>query len=157
MHEFLKDIRFNLVLPEVKANNNKKAFEVIAEEAAPICGLPEEDLLERFLDREKIASSGIGGGVAIPHMKFRRLNKPFMILAKMHKEVEFKAVDGEPVDLVCIVMSPDKDGPIHLRRLSRITRLLRNNVLCNRLREAEDSQSMIDVLMETDSWGAMAA
>lgn len=150
MNNFSKDIRFNLILPEVKADNNKRAFAAIAEQTAPLCGLPEADLLERFLDREKIASSGIGGGVAIPHMKFRRLDKPFMILAKLSKEVEFKAVDGEPVDLVCIIMSPDKDGPVHLRRLSRVTRMLRNAMLCDRLRAADDVKSMIDVLMEND-------
>lgn len=152
MYDFIKDIQVNLVLPSVNVQSNRAAFQIIADKTAPLCGLPPEDILERLLDHEAMASSGVGAGVSIPHMKFRRINKPFTVLARLNKTVEFKAVDGEPVDLICMVMSPMTDGPLHLRRLARITRLLRNEDLCLRLREAKEEKEMMDLIMEPQTW-----
>jgi len=147
-----KDMQVDLTLANARVRNLKQVYELLSMAIAERTNIPQITLFDRLMDRENMASSGIGDGVAIPHLRFRRLHKPFTALMSLEKPIEFHAIDSKPVDLVCLVMSPEAEGALHLRRLSRITRHLRREEICERLREAKDVEIMRSVMMDPDGW-----
>ena len=100
------------------------------------------------MDLEKQGSSGIGNGVAISHMRLPRLTRPMIIYSKLSHMVDFNANDGEPVDLMCLVLSPEFEGPKHLQRLAKVTRFFNDEHFCNQLRQASDKQDIRFILKE---------
>lgn len=107
-------------------------------------------LSNELLLSENSESSGIGDGIAIPHLKSTPLKKPFILVARLDTPMEFNAIDGLPVDLVCTVLSPQMDGPLHLRRLARVTRLFREPAIVAALREAGSEEEMAAILRNED-------
>ncbi len=103
-------------------------------------------IADQLLKSEENESSGIGDGIAIPHLKSTPLTKPFIVIARLDQPVEFNSLDGLPVDIVCAVLSPQMDGPLHLRRLSRVTRLLREPEIIEALRNAKSEDEMKSIL-----------
>jgi len=152
MRNSVKDIQLDLVVPDLAAVNKKKVFQILAKQAAPFCGLDERDLFERLMEQEKQSGSGIGDGVAIAHLTPENLERPFVAFVKLEKPVAFQALDDEPVDLVCLVLSPEKDGPLHLQRLSRITRLMRHKALRRNLRSAQSESAIRSVMTDSAEW-----
>lgn len=114
-------------------------------------------LSEQLLLAEASESSGIGEGVAIAHLKSTPLKKPFILVAKLDHPVEFDAVDGLPVDIICAVLSPQMDGPLHLRRLARVTRIFREPLIIERLRQATSEEEMASILKLDSNQDFMAA
>lgn len=151
MRDFSKNIHFDSILCPLRVMSRKQVFQALAAEAAAHCALLRRDILARLNAKEKISGSGIGDGVAIPHLHFRRLAKPYIAFAKMDHLVDFDALDGKPVDLVCAVFSPEKDGPLHLQRLSLVSRMLRSPALRERLREAQNPEDIRIAMMSTSS------
>lgn len=142
----------DVVLPELKANNQKQAFQVITEYAADHTGLDQKKLFDRLMAWErKAAISGIGEGVAILHLSIKDIERPFMMLARASQKVDYDSVDGEPVDLIVLLLSPEEDGPYHLQRLARISRILRDKDLCNRLRGANSSDAIRALLYDPEN------
>lgn len=152
MSEYVKDIQFDLIAPAVKALTHKQALLAMAQQAADYLNISEKILYSRLMDKEAIASSGIGEGVAIPHLKMRRVRVPFTMIMTLDKNVQHETPDGKPIDIYCLVISPMEDGPIHLRRLSRISRLLKNTVLHRRLRETNDRDAIQSLLIDPEGW-----
>ncbi len=152
MSEYVKDIQFDLIIPGIKAISHKQALATIAEHAADYLNISEKILFSRLMDKEEIASSGIGEGVAIPHLKMRRARVPFTMMMTIDKHIRHETPDGQPIDLYCLLISPAEDGPIHLRRLSRISRLLRNESLRSRLRETNDRDVIQSLLIDPEGW-----
>lgn len=152
MQNFAKDIRLDHIIPNLKAGDKEKAFQAIAEQVAPLCGVTTEGLFNKLIQREAQASSGIGDGVAIPHVKFQRLEKPFVTLIRLGHPIAFNALDDAPVDIICLVLSQESEGPVYLRRLSRITRMLRNEDLRRSLRDAKDEDSIRIVMSDSSEW-----
>ena len=111
-----------------------------------------EKVLQAVLDREKIMSTGIGDGIAIPHLKMRRVRVPFTMMMTMGNDVHHETPDGKPVNIYSLLISPAEDGPLHLRRLSRISRLLRNESLCQRLRDTQDRDVIQSLLIDPEGW-----
>lgn len=108
-------------------------------------------IAEQLLLSEEREASGIDGGVAIPHIKSTPLKKPHVLLAKLETPIDFGSIDGEPVDLVCVVLSPQMDGVLHLRRLSRITRLFRESFVLEKLRNAASEKEMVELFRFTQT------
>ena len=156
MPDFRNNIHIDLVITDINPSNKKQLYQDIADRAADMCNLPAQDLYGRFIDKEKQASSGVGDGVAIPHMKFRRLKEPCIILVRLSAPVDFAAFDDRPVDLVCAILSPESEGPLHLQRLSRISRLLRHKMLRRRLNETTNAQEVNAVITASNSWKSAA-
>lgn len=142
MQDLGKDIRLDLIIPNMKVNNRKQALEALSEKAAPLCGLSEAELFDNLIGREKGANSGIGDGVAIPHAKLGQIKKPFIALARLDNPISYDSVDDEPVNLICLVLSPAQEGPIYLQHLSRISRLLRRRELRKQLQNAKDANAI---------------
>lgn len=152
MSDYEKDIQFDLILPGVKAAGHKQALLSMAQHAADYLNISDKILYSRVMDKEAISSSGIGNGVAIPHLKMRRVRTPFTMLMTLDKDVSCSSPDGRPVDLYGFLISPMEDGPLHLRRLSRISRFLQNQDLHKRLRETNDPTVIKSALIDPNGW-----
>ena len=115
--------------------------------AAENYGLDADVVLEGLVERERLGPTGFGGGTAIPHCKVTGIDMPVAIFARLAKPVEYNAVDDEPVDLVCALVSPAQDGASHLRALAEISRLFRDEKFRTQLRGAADADAMFALLM----------
>lgn len=136
------------VLCDIRAGNVRQAYQAIAGTAAARTGLEADYLLDRLMDMEAGASSGVGGGVAIPHLRLKRLEQPFMLFARLNGMVDFQAVDGEPVDMIALLLSPAGDVADHLRRLAHMSRLMRDEPLKAKLRSVENPDGIRALLID---------
>jgi PTS system nitrogen regulatory IIA component len=126
----------NAVLPALKAANKKQALQELASHAAKLCGENEHEIFEILQQREKLGSTGVGNGVAIPHGKLPKLTKLFGLFARLEQPIDFEALDGQPVDLVFLLLAPEGAGADHLKALARVARLLRDPDIAAKLRES---------------------
>ena len=136
----------NAIMPALKVNNKKQAIAELAAKAAVLTGQSERDILEILLQREKLGSTGVGNGVAIPHGKLPKLGKLFGLFARLDRAVDFEALDNQPVDLVFLLLAPEAAGADHLKALARVARLLRDPEIARRLRESSDTDALYAVL-----------
>ena len=132
-----QSLRIDAAQIRLKAGSWQEAFEKIALEAAAQTGLDAKNLAACLLSAERASPSGIGDGVALPHMTVKGAKTPFTLIATLSEPVSMDAVDGRPVDLIALLISPSKDGPYHLRRLARLSRALKDRMLRRSLREAQ--------------------
>jgi PTS system nitrogen regulatory IIA component len=136
----------NAIIPALKVNGKKQALQEIAAKAAELTGQSDRTILEILLQREKLGSTGVGGGVAIPHGKLPKLNKVFGVFARLERPVDFEALDGQPVDLVFLLLAPEGAGADHLKALARVARLLRDPEVARKLRDSRDAEAIYAVL-----------
>ena len=130
------------VLPALKAKNKKQALQELAAHAALLCGGKEREIFETLLHRERLGSTGIGHGVAIPHGKLARLDHLIGLFARVDKPIDFESLDGEPVDLIFLLLAPEGAGADHLKALARIARILRDEKIAGELRAARDETAL---------------
>jgi nitrogen PTS system EIIA component len=100
----------NAIIPALKVNGKKQALQEIAAKAATLTGQSERAILEILLQREKLGSTGVGNGVAIPHGKLAKLGQVFGLFARLERAVDFEALDGQPVDLIFLLLAPEGAG-----------------------------------------------
>jgi PTS system nitrogen regulatory IIA component len=136
----------NAIIPALKVNGKKQALQEIAAKAATLTGQSDRAILEILLQREKLGSTGVGNGVAIPHGKLPKLSKVFGLFARLDRAVDFEALDGQPVDLVFLLLAPEGAGADHLKALARVARLLRDPEVARKLRESRDAEALYAVL-----------
>ena len=136
------------ILPSLKANSKKQALQAIAEKAAAMTGVEERDIFETLLKREKLGSTGVGGGIAIPHGKLAKLDRIFGLFARLAKPIDFEALDEHPVDLIFLLLAPENAGADHLKALARIARLFREPGVASKLRGSSDATALFAVLTE---------
>ena len=137
------------ILPSVKAGSKKQLLQELAAFAANQSGLSESDVYEALLQRERLGSTGIGHGIAIPHGKLPKLNQFFGIFARLEKPLDFEALDGEPVDLIFLLLAPEGAGADHLKALSRVARALRDPAIAQKLRKSHDASALFAMLTQT--------
>ena len=137
----------NAVIPALKANNKKKAIQELAARAAKLSGQSERAILEVLMQREKLGSTGVGNGVAIPHGKLPKLDRLFGMFARLEKPIDFESLDGQPVDLIFLLLAPEAAGADHLKALARVARLLRDPEVARKLRESRDADALYAVLV----------
>jgi nitrogen PTS system EIIA component len=136
----------NAIIPALKVNSKKQAIQELAAKAAKLTGQNERVIFETLLQREKLGSTGIGDGIAIPHGKLPKLEKLFGMFARLDRPVDFDALDGQPVDLVFLLLAPEAAGADHLKALARVARLLRDGETVRKLRESRDAEALYAVL-----------
>jgi PTS system nitrogen regulatory IIA component len=136
----------NAVIPALKVNSKKQAIQELAAKAAKLTGQNERVIFETLLQREKLGSTGIGDGIAIPHGKLPKLEKLFGMFARLDRPVDFDALDGQPVDLIFLLLAPEAAGADHLKALARVARLLRDGETVRKLRESRDAEALYAVL-----------
>ncbi len=134
------------IIPALKANGKKQVLQEVAAKAAELTGQNDRTILEILLQREKLGSTGVGNGVAIPHGKLPKLSKVFGLFARLDRPVDFDALDGQPVDLVFLLLAPEGAGADHLKALARVARLLRDAEIAGKLRESRDAEAIHAVL-----------
>lgn len=131
-------LQIDLVHLDEKAKNVTHLFEKMALRVAHETGLYDARLFRRLIDQERRGTSGVGGGVAIPHVRLPRLERSFIFLTRLSRPLDFNAVDNRSVDIVCLLLSPESEMALHLRRLSRLSRLLRDDILLRKIRGIHD-------------------
>ena len=144
------------VMPALKVNSKKQALQELAARAAALCGRSEREALDVLAQRERLGSTGIGNGIAIPHGKlpklerlfgvFARLDRLYGAFARLERPIDFEALDGQPVDLMFLLLAPEGAGADHLKALARIARLLRDPEVARKLRESRDAEAIYAVL-----------
>jgi nitrogen PTS system EIIA component len=134
------------VLPAVKAASKKQLLEVLSERAETLTGLSARAVFDVLLQRERLGSTGIGNGIAIPHGKFEGLPKLIGLFARLEKPIDFEALDGQPVDLVFTLLAPEGAGADHLKGLSRVARVLRNPAITSKVRTLREADVIHDIL-----------
>src|SRR6266508_4580148 len=133
----------NAIVPALKVNSKKQALLELAGKAAELSGQSERTILEILQQREKLGSTGVGNGIAIPHGKLPKLNKLFGLFARLERPVDYEALDGQPVDLVFLLLAPETAGADHLKALARVARLLRDSDIARKLRESRDADARL--------------
>ena len=136
----------NAIIPAMKVNGKKQALQEIAAKAASLTGQNEKAILEILLQREKLGSTGVGNGVAIPHGKLPKLGNVFGLFARLERPVDFEALDGQPVDLIFLLLAPEGAGADHLKALARVARLLRDPEVARKLRASNGAEALYAVL-----------
>jgi PTS system nitrogen regulatory IIA component len=136
------------VLAHLKAANKKQVLQEMAQKAAQLTHLAERRILEILMEREKLGSTGMGQGIAIPHGRVAGVQKMTGLFAQLDHPVDFDAMDDQPVDLVFMLLAPEDAGADHLKALARVSRLLRNQAVCEKLRAAPQTATLYALLTE---------
>ena len=134
------------IIPALKVNSKKQALQELAARAAELTGQNDRAIFEVLLRREKLGTTAVGYGVAIPHGKLQKLDKIFGLFARLDRPIDFEAMDGQPVDLIFLLLAPEGAGADHLKALARIARLLRDQDIANKLPASRDAQAIYSVL-----------
>jgi PTS system nitrogen regulatory IIA component len=136
------------VIARLKSTSKKQALQELSQRAAKISGLSERQVFGVLLEREKLGSTGVGQGVAIPHGRIAGLTRLYGVFARLDQPIDFEAVDDQPVDLIFLLLAPEGAGADHLKALARVSRLLRDKAMCERLRGADDPEALYALLTE---------
>jgi PTS system nitrogen regulatory IIA component len=134
------------IIPALKVKTKKQAIQELATRSAQLTGQNERAILEILQQREKLGSTAVGNGVAIPHGKLPKLTRLFGMFARLDGPIDFEALDGQPVDLVFLLLAPEGAGADHLKALAKIARLLRDPEIARKLRESESADALHAVL-----------
>ena len=144
----------NAVLPALKANSKKQLLQEMSAKAATLTGLPDREIFDVILQRERLSSTGVGNGIAIPHGKMAHLDHIVGVFARLEQPVNFEALDDEPVDLVVLLLAPEGAGADHLKALSRIARVMRDSDLVEKMRATDDAASLYAFLSDSQASNA---
>ena len=137
------------VLASAKATGKNALLAELASRASGLFNVDERKLFDRLLERERLGSTGIGGGIAIPHGRLASMVKPLGLFARMANPVDFDAIDERPVDIVFLLVTPEGAGADHLKALARVSRLLRDRSLVEKLRATDNAEALYALLVET--------
>jgi PTS system nitrogen regulatory IIA component len=136
------------VLASLKVQNKKQLLQELSQAMANRVAIDHRLIFETLLKREKLGSTGIGQGIAIPHGKLPSISRVYGLFARLATPVDFDSVDGQPVDLVFVLLAPEHAGADHLKALARISRLLRDSSVVAKLRGTEDAEGLYAILTE---------
>lgn len=150
-------ISADAVLPHLKVQSKKQLLQELSQHLGSDLAIDQRIIFETLLTREKLGSTGLGQGIAIPHGRLPSITKVHGLFAKLATPVEFDSVDGEPVDLVFVLLSPDHAGADHLTALARISRLLRAPATLAKLRGATTAEGLYAILTEPPQSSAASA
>ena len=136
------------VITGLRAGSKKQLFQEIANRARDLCGLDARDVLEGLLERERLGSTAMGDGIAIPHARLEKADRICGFFARLEQPIDFEAADGRAVDLVFSLLVPEDSVTEHLRALAKVSRLLRNGDICAKLRAGGDKAALYALLTE---------
>ena len=135
---------------DLKVGSKKQLLQALAERAAELTDLSAREIFDTILQREKLGSTGVGNGIAIPHGKFDKFDQIFGLFARLDAPIDFDALDEKPVDVVFLLLAPESAGADHLKALSRIARVLRNPQRLTALRAATADADFYDLLINDE-------
>jgi len=136
------------VIASFRVSSKKQALQELAKKAASLVGQPEKLVYDVLSERERLGTTGVGLGIAIPHGKLPGLERMTGLFARLDKPVDFEAIDNQPVDLVFLMLAPEDAGADHLKALARVSRLLRDRAVCAKLRGTDDADALYALLTD---------
>ena len=136
------------VFPRLRVSSKRNLLQELAQKMAEVVGVDHRELFAALLERERLGSTGMGRGVAVPHCRMPNLPKIVGGFAQLETPLDFEAVDGEPVDLVYVLIAPECAGSDHLKALARVSRVLRDQTMCQKLRGAHDAAAIFALLAD---------
>lgn len=136
------------VVASLRAANKKQALQEIARRAAEITGEAERAVFDVLIERERLGTTGVGSGIAIPHGKLPGLKRLYGLFARLEAPIDFESIDGQPVDLIFLLLAPGGAGADHLKALARVSRLLRDRTVCEKLRGSDSAEALYALLTE---------
>jgi nitrogen PTS system EIIA component len=134
------------VIAQLRATNKRQALQELARRAAAMTGASERAIFDVLAERERLGSTGIGMGIGIPHGKLPGLDRFCGVFARLDRPIPFEAVDDQPVDLIFLLLAPENAGADHLKALARVSRLLRDRAVCDKLRGTDRSDALYALL-----------
>lgn len=153
--ELSEIISVEAVRAPVKATSKKRLLQDLADLAETVYALPSVTVYKALMDREALGPTGVGRGVAIPHARFPGVSRVIGLFVRLDKPVDFEAIDRQPVDLVFALFAPETAGADHLKALARVSRTLRSEAVCAKLRSTFDTSALYAIL--TDGKAEQAA
>ncbi|PVA07718.1 PTS sugar transporter subunit IIA [Thalassorhabdomicrobium marinisediminis] len=133
------------------ASSKKRLLHDIGDMAQACFGLDQSDVVEALLERESLGPTGVGQGVALPHARLPNLKRVCGVFVRVRKPLDFDSVDRQPVDLAFALFAPEDAGVEHLKALALVSRTLRDEGVCNKLRSNEDPSTIYTILTEATS------
>jgi len=139
----------------LRVSSKKQALQELSKRAAQVTGQHERAIFEVLMERERLGTTGVGNGIAIPHGKLASLDRLHGLFARLDTPIDFHSIDEQPVDLVFLLLAPETAGADHLKALARVSRLLRDKKVCEKLRGTDESEALYVLL--TQSGASQAA
>ena len=139
------------IIANLRASNKKQALQELARKASELTGQHERMIFDVLLERERLGTTGVGQGIAIPHVKLASLDRVYGLFARLERPIDFDAIDEQPVDLMFLLLAPEQAGADHLKALARVSRLLRDNAVCEKLRGSTSADALYALLTQTEA------
>ncbi len=148
--KILDNLSPEAIVPELKATDKNGVLNELSAVLADVSGASQEEMVRVLLDRERLGSTGIGGGVAIPHGKLQSLDSLLLAFGRSRKGVDFEAMDGKPTHLFFLLLAPEDSTGGHLKMLARISRLLKDSVFRESLMNAGNGNDLYAIFEQED-------
>jgi PTS system nitrogen regulatory IIA component len=148
--KILDNLKEEAIISDLQATDKKGVLQELSSVLAGISEVSQEEMVRVLLERERLGSTGIGGGIAIPHGKIQSLSSLLMGFGRSRKGVDFDAMDGKRTHLFFLLLAPEDSTGGHLKMLARISRLLKNSVFKERLINAADGRELYAVIEKED-------
>jgi len=148
-------ITVDAVEANLRITSKKQALQELSKRIAVISGEHERAIFDVLMERERLGTTGVGHGIAIPHGKLASITRLYGFFARLETPIDFQAIDDQPVDLVFVLLAPETAGADHLKALARVSRLLRNDKACEKLRGTDSNEALF--LLLTDQSALEAA
>ncbi len=146
--ELSEIIGVDAVRAPLRATSKKRLLQDLAEMAETVYDLPAPTVHRALMDREALGPTGVGRGVAIPHARFAGVSRVIGLFVRLEKPVDFESIDRQPVDLVFALFAPESAGADHLKALARVSRTLRSDSVCAKLRSTFDPSALYAILTD---------
>jgi len=148
--KILDVLQEDAIISELTATDKKAVLEELTAAVAKASGVNQEEMVRVLLERERLGSTGIGSGIAIPHGKLKSLGALLVGFGRSRKGVDFEAIDGKPAHIFFLLMAPEDSSGAHLRMLARISRLLKDSALRQGLMDAADCRELYALIQNED-------
>lgn len=139
------------VIANFRVTGKRQALQELAKRAAIMTAQPERAIFDVLSERERLGTTGVGMGIAIPHGKLPGLMRMTGLFARLEKPIDFEAIDDQPVDLLFVLLAPEGAGTEHLKALARVSRLLRDRAICAKLRGTDNQDALYALLTEAQA------
>lgn len=138
----------DMVVADLDVENKRNLLQKMSDMVADKCSLDKDAVFAAVLERENLGSTGYGNGVGYPHARIEGLKKVFAMVARLHSPLDFDAIDAQAVDIVALMVSPENSGNDHLQTLAVLSRALKNDKICQTIRQAKTAHEIYMALQK---------
>jgi nitrogen PTS system EIIA component len=138
------------ILVDLKANDKKGVLEELSKPISQMAGINQQELVRVLMDREQLGSTGIGGGIGIPHGKLKNLDNLILGFGLSRKGIDFDSMDKRPSHIFFLLVTPENSTGLHLKVLARISRLLKNDDFKEKLFQISDAEELLNEIEQVD-------